>query len=198
VAALTSPEISVKLFVDDHSVVRPQELIAVFHRWIKEGTLEDELMIDVAVYEHVPKGPGIVLICDHAHYYFDVRDGRWGIRYRGRRVAKATGEDAVARAFSQALKVAALLENDPALEGRYHFRTDQVEFGISDRRLAPSEAATLDAVRPALESTVAALYGEPADKIELVSGPRQPFMVTIESPVSPAVEELLGKVAPTA
>jgi len=195
VVALASPEVSVKLFVDDHSVVRPQELVAVFHRWIKDGTLEDELMIDVAIYEHVPNGPGIVLICDHAHYYFDVRGGRWGLRYRGRRVAKASGEEAVARAFAQVLKAAALLESDPALEGRYHFRTDEVEFGIYDRRLAPSEEATLEAVRPALQSAVEGLYGEPARSLRLQSGPREPFMVDVELAGSPTVEELLGRVA---
>lgn len=194
-APLSSPEVSVKLFVDDHSVVRPQELIAVFHRWIKDGTLEDELMIDVAVYEHVPKGPGIALICDHAHYYFDVRGGRWGLRYRGRRVHRGTGEEAVTRAFARALGAAALLESDPLLEGRYHFRTDEVEFGIYDRRLAPSADATLEAVRPALESAVAALYGEAAEGIELVSGPKEPFMVRVETAGSPGVEDLLGRVA---
>jgi hypothetical protein len=194
VAPLTSPEVSVKLFVDDKSVVQPQELIAVFHRWIKEGALEDELMIDVAIYEHVPKGPGIVLICDHAHYYFDVRDDRWGIRYRGRRAARATGEAAVMHAFASALKVAALLEADAALGGRYEFRTDQVEFGIYDRRLAPSEPATLDAIRPALESVVSSLYGAPPKGIELVSDPKQPFMVSIEAGTSPSVDELLGRV----
>jgi hypothetical protein len=192
-APLTSPEVSVKLFVDAQSVVRPLELIAVFHRWIKDGSLEDELVIDVANYEHVPKGPGVVLICDKAHYYFDVRADRWGMRYRGRREARATGEEAVVRAFRSALHAASLLESDPTLEGRYRFRTDEVEFGIYDRLLAPSEQATLDAVRPALEAAVTAIYGEPATSVELASDPKEPFMVSIKNPGSQSVEELLGR-----
>jgi len=193
VAALTSPEVSVKLFVDDRSVVDPQELIAVFHRWIKDGVLEDELMIDVAIYEHVPQGPGIVLVCDRGHYYFDVRHNRWGLRYRGRREARATGEEAVMRAFGSALKAASLLENDPALNGRYVFRTDEVEFGIYDRLRAPSGAATLEAVRPALEGTVAALWGD-EPTLELQSGPKEPFMVSVRNASSPGVDELIGRV----
>jgi hypothetical protein len=195
VSPLDSAEVSVKLFVDDHATVRPQELIAVFHRWIKEGVLEDELVIDVANYEHVPKGPGIVLICDKAHYYFDVRHGRWGLRYRGRRKARATGEEAIGRAFASALKAASLLENDPTLEGRYTFRTDEVELGIYDRLLAPSEPATLEAVRVPLESTIEALYGEKPKRLELQSGPKEPFMVSIENAASPSVEQLLHKLA---
>jgi hypothetical protein len=198
VAPLMSPEVSIKLFVDDQSIVRPLELIGVFQRWIKEGALEDELVIDVANYEHVPKGPGIVIICDKAHYYFDVRDDRWGMRYRGRRTARATGEEAVVRAFRSALHAASLLESDPSLEGRYRFRTDEVEFGIYDRLLAPSDQRTLDAVQPALNATVTALYGAPATSFELTSGPKEPFMVRIENSASPDVSELLDKVAAAA
>lgn len=192
---LTSPEVSVKLFVDDTSVVRPLELIAVFHRWIKDGALEDELMIDVANYEHVPQGPGVVIICDKAHYYFDVRENRWGIRYRGRRQARASGAEAVSSAFRSALRAASLLENAPELEGRYRFRTDQVEFGIYDRLRAPSTEETLEAVRPALEASVTALYGAPVTGLALASGPKEPFMVSITNSVAPSVEELLGRVA---
>jgi len=194
VAALESAEVSVKLFVDDHSVVRPLELIPVFHRWIKDGALEDELMIDVANYEHVPQGPGIVLVCDKAHYYFDVRENRWGIRYRGRRDAPVSGRAAISHAFASALKAASLLENDPALEGRYHFRTDRVEFGIYDRLRAPSDPATLDAVKPSLEAAVEELYGSPVTGLELVSGPKQPFMVAVENGSPPSIEELLDRV----
>jgi hypothetical protein len=117
------------------------------------------------------------------------------MRYRSRREARAVGEEAVARAFRSALHAASLLENDPALEGRYRFRTDEVEFGIYDRLRAPSTAATLESVRPALDATVQALYGAPAKSYELTSGPKEPFMVTIAAPGSPGVEELLGKLA---
>lgn len=198
VAALMSPEVSIKLFVDDESVVRPLELIGVFQGWIKDGALDDEVAIDVANYEHVPKGPGIVIICDKAHFYFDVRDDRWGMRYRGRRAARATGEEAIARAFRSALHAASLLESDASLEGRYRFRTDEIEFGIYDRLLAPSEQGTLDSVQPALDATVRALYGAPAKSLELTSGPKEPFMVRIENAGSPSVGELLDNVAAAA
>jgi hypothetical protein len=192
---LESPEVSVKLFVVDAAGVRLKELIPVFHRWIKEDLLEDELQIDVANYEHVPKGPGIVLVCDKAHYYFDVRAGRAGLRYRGRRETRATGAEAVRRAFRAALHAARLLEADPVLDGRYRFRTDDVEFGIYDRLLAPSDVSTLVAIRPELDEAVRGLYGTDDVAIELSSGPREPFMVTVKSGASPSVEELLGRLS---
>lgn len=192
---LASPELSVKLFVEDPAAVRLHELAAVFHRWIKEDPLEDELLIDVASYEHVPKGPGVVLICEKAHYYFDVRDGRPGIRYRGRREPRGIGEEGVVRAFRSALAAAWLLESDAALDGRYRFVTGEVEFGIYDRLLAPSEEQTAARVRPVLATCVKALYGVDDAAIEMVSGPREPFRMSVKTTVSPRVRELLGRLA---
>jgi hypothetical protein len=198
VDALSSPELNVKLFIRDGSKIDVEELVPVFHRWIREDVLEDELPIDVAGYAHVPKGPGTVIICDHAHYYFDERAGRFGLRYRGRRVARGSGEEAIMRAFRSVLRAASLLEKEPALGGRYRFATDQVEFGISDRLRAPSNAQTVAAVRPALESAVRALYGKPATSITLASGPREPFMLAIETGASPSVDSLLDQLAAAA
>ena len=194
-APLTSPEVSVKLFVEDPAGVRLKELISVFHRWIAEKLIDDELLVDVASYEHVPRGPGIVLICDKAHYYFDVRDGRPGIRYRGRRDADVVGEQGIARAFRSTLQAASLLENDLALDGRYRFITNELEFGIYDRLRAPSDQATFEAVQPDLEKYVKTLYGADEVSLELTSGPKEPFMVSIKAGTTPAVEELLGQVA---
>ena len=193
VSPLDSAEVSVKLYVEDPASVRLLELIPVFHRWIKEDLLEDELMIDVANYEHVPRGPGIVLICDKAHYYFDMRGGRPGLRHRGRRDARATGAEAVMRTFRSALQAARLLETDPVLQGRYRFRTDELEFGIYDRLRAPSETATLEAVRAPLGEAVRSLYDVRDVGLELASQPREPFMVTVKTGASPSVEELLGR-----
>ena len=192
---LDSPEVSIKLYVADEGGVRLKELIPVFHRWIKQDLLEDELPIDVANYEHVPKGPGIVLICDKAHYYFDVRGGRSGLRYRGRREARASGADAVTDALRAALQAARLLEDDPVLEGRYRFRTDELELVIYDRLLAPSEQATLESIRVELGEAVRALWGVDDVGLELSSGPREPLMVRVKTGASPSAEELLGRIA---
>jgi hypothetical protein len=196
--ALTSPEIGVKLFLADSTKVDLEELIPVYHRWIREDVLEDELPIDVAGYAHVPKGPGVVLICDHAHYYFDERAGQYGIRYRGRRVARGSGEDAILRAFRSVLRVAALLEKEPTLGGRYRFKTDRIELSITDRLLAPSDERTVAAVRPEIESALETLYGKPPKSIALASGPREPFLVTVETGAAPSVDALLDQLAATA
>jgi hypothetical protein len=195
---LASADLSVKLFVQDPSAVRLEDLIPVFHRWIGERAIKDELLIDVANYAHVPKGPGVVLVCEKAHYYFDVADGRPGLRYRGRRVVRAVGEEGIARAFRSVLEAAALLEADETLGGRYRFLTGEVELVIYDRLRAPSNQQTLAAVRPSLDECMKSLYGVDPVSVEMVSGSREPFTLHVMTGASPSVEDLLSRLTASA
>ena len=61
-----------------------EALIPVFHRWIKQRALP-ELTIDVANYQHVPKGPGVVLIGHGADYFLDEGEGRAGLLHNRKR-----------------------------------------------------------------------------------------------------------------
>ena len=190
---LASSEGSVKLFVEDPSAIEMRELIPVFHRWIQQSLLENELLIDVTSYAHVPKGPGVVLIADLGHYYFESRHGRLGLRFRGRRARGGGHEDRLAHAFGSALRAAALLDADPALDGRYRFRTDELEFEIYDRLLAPSSVETMDAVRPELERFLRGLYGGAEVTLKMESGPGEPFRVGITTSSAPPLIELVDR-----
>ena len=54
-------KLQLKIFLtpDSAQKVALEAFIPVFHRWIKEHVLP-EMVIDVANYAHVPKGPGVV------------------------------------------------------------------------------------------------------------------------------------------
>ena len=190
---LDSPEVSVKYFVEDSSAVRVEELIPVFHRWIRESVLEDELLIDVANYAHVPKGPGVMLICHLGQYGLDLRQGRPGLLYRRRRVAHGSPQDQLAGTFRSAIRAGSLLEDEPALEGRYRFRTDEVELVIYDRLLAPSVLETLEAVRPLLGGFITELYEDQAVSVELTSRSNEPFAVRITTQEAPPLGVLLSR-----
>ena len=45
--------------------VELEKLVPVFNEWILNKKIDDELLIDVADYAHVPQGPGVVLIGPH-------------------------------------------------------------------------------------------------------------------------------------
>ena len=44
-------------------------------------SIPDHLLIDVADYEHVPNGPGTVLVSHEANIHLDLADGRPGLLY---------------------------------------------------------------------------------------------------------------------
>ena len=44
---------------------------AVFHAWIQKGAVEG-LLLDVADYQHIQDGPGMILIGDQVDYAFDL------------------------------------------------------------------------------------------------------------------------------
>ena len=59
--------INLKIFVKDAGAIHPADAVAVFHRWIKDSVCP-EMLIDVADYEHVSAGPGVLLIAHEANY----------------------------------------------------------------------------------------------------------------------------------
>ena len=112
------------------------DLIPVFHRWIKQHALP-ELTIDVANYEHVPKGPGVVLIGHGSDYFLDEGEGRRGLLHNRKRAGMAPGER-LSDLARRTLHAALLLEKDLALTGKVRFATDELLFRINDRLEAPN------------------------------------------------------------
>ncbi|MDB4980878.1 MAG: hypothetical protein JWM82_1630, partial [Myxococcales bacterium] len=65
-------KLQLKLYLTPESAraVQAEAFVPVFHRFIKDKVLP-ELVIDVANYDHVPKGPGVVLIGHGSDYFLD-------------------------------------------------------------------------------------------------------------------------------
>src|SRR5256885_15393439 len=118
-------KISVKFFVDDSASVDGHELVPVLHGWIQNRSVRNHLLIDVADYEHVHNGPGTVLVAHEANFYTDRTDGRLGLTYARKWPAGGGFYERLVQAYAAVLDGCRRLENDPALEGRAKFRTDE-------------------------------------------------------------------------
>lgn len=168
-----------------------EKLVPVFHEWIREKKIPDELLIDVADYAHVPQGPGIVLIGHQSDYYLDVADDRPGLLYSRKRGFEGSFEAGIEDAFRRALQACKHLEDESSLGLR--FATDEVLFRVQDRRSAPNEDATYQAYEPALTQTASALFGgEPS--LERVGSKREPFSVRIRTGAEGSVADALSRV----
>lgn len=167
-----------------------ETLIPVFHEWIRLKKIDDELLIDVADYAHVPQGPGVVLIGHQSDYYLDLADDRPGLLYSRKRGFEGDLETGIADAFGRALRACQLLEEEDRLDLR--FRTDEAVFRIQDRLAAPNDGSTLAALRPALESVTQTLFGEGVT-FEQVGAPRDPFTLRLGTGEDVGVSAVLSR-----
>jgi len=102
----------------------------VFHSWIARGELND-LLVDVADYQHVPRGPGVLLIGHECNYQVKKDDLAqiqlvcWQKRPLANKCCPLT------EVFTRALRACALLEQETKWSGL--FDPMQVRIGSRDR-----------------------------------------------------------------
>ena len=139
----------IKLFATDPAAVRVKDFVPVFHSWIQKQCVRDHQLIDVHDYSHIHHGPGILLVAHEGNFSTDMAEGKPGIAYF-RKQTSDSPEESLRAALNSALEAAALIEAEPALEGRLRFRRDELLVISNDRLLAPNNSATFEAVKPAL------------------------------------------------
>jgi hypothetical protein len=176
---MQASKLQVKVYAAEHAGLTAETFIPVLHGWIKNHALP-ELMIDVANYGHVPKGPGVVLIGHACDYGIDEGEGRFGLLHSRKRMAPEPAER-VADAFRRALHAASLLEADPALAGKLRFRGDELAFRINDRLAAPNDDTTFAAVKGELGALAAKLFAGAPFEIGRAGGAKDLFGVRIVS-----------------
>ena len=148
--------ITLKIFLDDESVLEPGDVIPVFHRWIQTQAV-DGLLIDVADYSHMATGPCVLLVAHEGHYVLDRAGGRLGLQYARRQPLDGPLSDRLATLGRLLLRAGRLLETDTSLPGPVRFRGNEIECVANDRLLAPNRAETLTAFRPALDAFLTTL-----------------------------------------
>lgn len=146
-------------------------IIACFHRWIREDRLPRQ-PVDVATYEHVANGPGILLLGQGFQFSSrPIAEGRV-LRYERQEIDPVPGVGFLAGLIREGMALAEQFVTD------YRSESELGGFVLTfvDRRSVrdlPSEILSA-AIRPALDVVFgpigAALIPEPAD-------PREPVAV---------------------
>jgi hypothetical protein len=164
----------VKLFATVDSHPRLSDAIPVFHRWIQNKTLP-EMMIDVSDYEHVPSGPGIILVCHEAIYSLD----KLGLVYNRRTALNGSVEDRLQQAVESVESAAELLEKEPEFSGKLRFNRNAWEVAVNDRMLAPNTEATWKSLEPVLRKVFDSVIGAGKYTLQHHADPRELFRVTV-------------------
>ena len=187
---MNAQKLCVKIFLKDPTQLHGLKLVPVFQSWIQMHAVEDHLLIDVADYEHVPDGPGTVLVAHEANFSMDASGGRPGLLYQRKQPLPGGLEERIGNVFKYALAAAARLEENPGLA----FRTDELIFKIADRLLAPNTAETFAAVRGPLEAFLKKLPGGVKFELEHRPSAMGLFEVRIKATPSDGVSEMAGRV----
>ena len=190
---MTPFKLSIKLFTKG----APPPLhtfIPIFHQWIRDKSLPDHLLIDVADYAHVQNGPGIVLVSSEANLYLDENGGRPGLLYVRKTPNVGTLEDHLRAAVATTLLAAARLEADPSLRQQLKFDTHELQIKFNDRLLTPNNADTLATVTPAIDAVARVLFPNQPLDIRSIGEPRDLLTMKIIAPTSPSLDDLLKRV----
>jgi len=173
-------KIVVKFFAQDASAVRLDEFIPVFHRWIRTHAV-DGMLIDVADYGHLPKGPGVVLVAHEADYFMDTMEGPLGLLYNRKTPSGGGLPDRIAAAFRSALGACAQLEAEPEFRGRLKFRAGEALFIANDRLAAPNGDEAFRALGPELSAAASRVYPAGVDLRREAADPRRRLTVRLTS-----------------
>ena len=182
--------INVKFFIKDPETVNLAEYSAVFNSWIQKQALE-ELLIDVADYQHVHHGPGIMLIGYEADYSLDNRAGRLGLLYNRKAQLEGTTQEKLAQAVRAALIAAQILENENGLK----FNFSEVQVIVNDRLLVPNTDETFASLEPDLKTFFNRLYNGAEYSLTHNADLRERFTVNVEAESSFDVETLLNNIS---
>ena len=182
--------IQLKVFAQPGFVIDTHKSVRVFHRWIKERVLPEQV-VDVADYSHVQHGPRVALIGHGSDHYLDDSQGRPGLLYFRKRAAPPPHER-LADAFRRCLSAARLLESDPGFDAPPKFGTGELLLRFVDRLQAPNTDAGYEPLREQVEHFLAELYRQPVEILREGSA-RELLSLRIQASGAPTLDVLLER-----
>ena len=187
--------VNVKLLVQNPEDANLEPLIPVFHGWIESRVENEELLIDVADYTHVPAGPGVVLIGHEGNFSVDDTGNRLGVRYNRKAFLDGSNQDCLTQATRAALRACQRLEAEPRLSGKFRFNGQDIEIFINDRLAAPNNAATREAFDSDFHLFSRKLFRGMEYSISYGTDPRSLFTAFVKAARPFSVAELLEALA---
>jgi len=178
-AVMEIEHVNIKIFAEEPVEADLAGAIPMFHRWIQESVTPG-LLVDVADYRHVPSGPGVLLVGHEANYSLDLGGNRLGLLYNRKTAFPADAVGKFKQAYDAAVHACALVEADPAFQGKLKFDLKHFELIVNDRLLAPNTDETWEALKPKIEKFCQAQFGG-AFGLRREGGPRERFRVVIEA-----------------
>ena len=167
--------INIKLFVEGEFSADMEQIVRVFHRWVADQSME-ELLIDIADYQHVRHGPGIVLVGHEADYAIDCTGGRYGLLYNRKAACEGSNQDRCLQALQAAINACSLLEDEIA---GLKFDRNGFVWSVRDRALAPQTDASVAACEAVLSEFARETLSDADVQLDFDRDPRRLVSATV-------------------
>lgn len=155
--------------------VDPEAVVATFHDWIRDDVVGG-LPIDVARYNHVPNGPGTVLIGFTGDYAIETTGGVPALRYTLKRENQGSVAELVSLAVGRLQQAAERLRDDTG----HAVDLSDITVRIADKLVAPNTDEGRRLVEDDVVAAVAAAGGFARPVVSVGSlDPRDPITIVV-------------------
>ena len=148
--------INVKFYLQDPNSLSGDAAFRIFNTWITESS--EEVLVDVADYNHVGHGPITLLIGHEANYSLDSDEGEVGLLYARKQPQEGDLSSRLVGVLTAALSACRRLETAPELEHSVSFLGTRLKITANDRLCAPNTEEGESALRATLDPILNRLF----------------------------------------
>jgi len=174
--------LSIKLLAEETNI-KTQEFVPVFHSWIRNKKLKDHLMIDVADYNHVPDGPGTLLVTHEGNFSTALTEGKLALLYQRKRFLEGTISERLKTVLKGVVNASEFLEQETDFKDRLNFDRNRFWVTSNDRLNLPNTDQSFEELRPALSEISTEFFGHDNFSLSRQGGEKERLTVLVESAV---------------
>ncbi len=175
---MTVPKrLTIKFFIDNPAPAA--SIIPIFQRWIQRNQVEG-LLIDVVDYQHVYKGPGIILIAHEGDYAYDFGDNRAGIQYTLKQTADFSLREALSITLRRVLQAIHQLDNEQSVDN-LQINSSEFQIMFRDRLNYPNNATTQLEIISKIRAVLSENYGSELSITAVEGDSRDPLTLQVKN-----------------
>ena len=172
--------LSIKLLAESTNVV-PTEFVPIFHAWIRNQQLKDHLLIDVADYNHVPEGPGTMLVAHEGNFSIAQSEGKLVLLYQRKRLLEGTLTERLNTTLKAVLNASEFLEQEPDFLERLRFDRNRFWVISNDRLNLPNTEPAFEVLCPSISEVAEQFFGHNRYNLVQNAGTKERLSITINS-----------------
>lgn len=149
-------KLGIKVYVKNSEGLDLQSFMVTFNDWIRDNAIPG-VLIDVADYTHMHKGPGVVLVSHEANWALDNQAGEPGMLVSWKLDREGSLDEKIQHVHELVTRACDLIEKSSRHQG-VQFDRSWFKVFVNDRLNAPANEESYQQLEKALEKFVASTF----------------------------------------